>query len=326
MEAPDDIYLGSWTDWTKGPILGATLTVTRRDGTLFIAFLAFFVALVGTRFWRIVCVVLYYAYSEKSPSDGVHHQRQALLRNAPNPEAALWTISNMGISWRNHARRLWNRLLPPFGMALACIVGFTLASGFSSRVAALSGAEVLLQGKNCSFLPSDRNMSTYGDTEGPYLTAAMISAEAYARRCYGNTRSNIGCNIYVKKALPPKVLDTDAECPFDRKLCKSQRGNLYLDTGLLDSLHDFGRNTPPNQRIQWRRTLKCAPLATDGYRFTTFDSAKNQSYTTYYYGPMKNVDGTTTVNYTTQFNTNVYPEIEELTHDSGDTVRDFSVR
>jgi len=69
------VHVGAWTDWSKGYVLGATLTLTRRDSDLLIAFLALFVALMGTRFWRIVCLFLHFIYSQDSPHDGVHYQR-----------------------------------------------------------------------------------------------------------------------------------------------------------------------------------------------------------------------------------------------------------
>jgi hypothetical protein len=321
-----DVQLGVWTDWSRGRVFGATLTCTRQDGNLLIAFLAFFVALVGTRFWRLVCLILHHTYSNENPSDGVHHQRQVLLRNTPNPEAALGTIANMGFSWRHNAKRVWVRLLPLFGLALACLTGFILAGGFSSRVATLVSSEVLLSGANCGFLGDDGNMSTYGDTVGSQTAQKMIAAENYARQCYSSVSAGVSCGTYVKKQLPPAVVDTNASCPFDNKVCSHTAGNLFIDTGLLDSHDDFGRNTPTNRRIQLRRTIHCAPLATEGYRFRTYDEAKNQSYTTYYYGPLQNVNQSMTVNYTTQFTNNMYPDVEELTQNGGDTVHDFSVR
>ncbi|KAE9364713.1 hypothetical protein N431DRAFT_355340 [Stipitochalara longipes BDJ] len=321
-----DVQLGAWTDWSRGRVFGATLTFTRQDGNLLIAFLAFFVALVGTRFWRLVCLILHHIYSKENPSDGLYHQRQVLLRNTPNPEAALVTIANMGFSWRRNARRVWARLLPLFGLAMACLTGSILAGGFSSRVATLVSSEVLLSGANCGFLGNNNNMSTYGDTVGSQMSESMVAAENYARQCYSSASVGVSCGTYVKKQLPLAVVDTNASCPFDARICNHTAGNLFIDTGLLDSHYDFGRNTPTNRRVQFRRTVHCAPLATEGYRFRTYDVAKNQSYTTYYYSPLENVNQSMTVNYTTQFSNNVYPDIEELTHNGGDTVHDFSVR
>jgi hypothetical protein len=38
------VYLGKWTNWSRGPVFGATLTLSREDANLLIAFVAFFVA------------------------------------------------------------------------------------------------------------------------------------------------------------------------------------------------------------------------------------------------------------------------------------------
>ncbi len=136
--------VGAWTDWSRGAVYGATLTLYRRDGDLLIAFVAFFVAYVGTRFWRLLCVILHYIYSSGDARDGVHHQRQVLLRNAPNAEAALWTLTDIGLAWRKIAERVWVRLLPIVGLAVACIVGFTLAGVFSS-----ASLPLFLTAKSC---------------------------------------------------------------------------------------------------------------------------------------------------------------------------------
>ncbi|KAK6211789.1 hypothetical protein LQW54_005648 [Pestalotiopsis sp. IQ-011] len=40
-------HIGTWTNWSRGPIMGATLTLKRQDADLLIALTAFFVAFVG---------------------------------------------------------------------------------------------------------------------------------------------------------------------------------------------------------------------------------------------------------------------------------------
>jgi len=66
--------------------------------------------------------------------------------------------------------------------------------------------------------------------------------------------------------------------------------------------------------MQYRRRLHCAPLATEGYRFRTYDGPGSQSHTTYHYGGLQNVNGNTTLNYTARFSNNFYVDVEELTH------------
>jgi len=265
-----EVHVGAWTDWSRGKVLGATLTLTREDSGLLIAFLAFFIGLVGTRFWRIGCLILHFIYSKDCPTDGVHQQRQAFLRNSPNPESAIWTLADIAISWRRNAKRVWARLLSLIALALACFVGFIFAGGYSSRAVIFGSPEVLLSGANCAFVIGDwTNMSIYGSTVGPMFTQAITAAENYARSCYNLAPGSASCSTsFVKRDLPPAFVDTNAGCPFaDSKICKSSSGNLFIDTGFLDSHFDFGRNTPPNRRMQYRRRLHCAPLATEGYRF-----------------------------------------------------------
>ncbi len=58
----------------------------------------------------------------------------------------------MGLSWRHKAEQVWTRLFPTLGLAIACIVGFILAGGFSSRIATLVSTEVLLSGRIAGLL------------------------------------------------------------------------------------------------------------------------------------------------------------------------------
>lgn len=52
------VYLGTWTNWSRGRVMGATLTTTRQYGNLFIAFTAFFVGFVASRFWKMAWLVI----------------------------------------------------------------------------------------------------------------------------------------------------------------------------------------------------------------------------------------------------------------------------
>lgn len=40
------VHIGIWTNWSRGEILGLTLTLKRREGNLLLAFTAIFVAFV----------------------------------------------------------------------------------------------------------------------------------------------------------------------------------------------------------------------------------------------------------------------------------------
>ena len=95
-----DIYTGTWTDWSRGRILGGTLTTTSTHGGLLIAFLSLYVTVAGTCFWRIGCFVFHYVYSTEAPRDAFYHQRQAVLRNAANATTGITILFQMFFAWR----------------------------------------------------------------------------------------------------------------------------------------------------------------------------------------------------------------------------------
>lgn len=70
------VYLGTWTNYSRGRILGATLTLESRYGLLLLSFTATFVGFVASRFWRIITLILHRIYSTPEPRDALHHQRQ----------------------------------------------------------------------------------------------------------------------------------------------------------------------------------------------------------------------------------------------------------
>lgn len=76
---PYPVYVGAWTNWSRGRVLGATLTLSRRDADLLIAFTAFFVAFVATRVWRILCFAIHRFCSKKTPQNAIYHQHQVSL-------------------------------------------------------------------------------------------------------------------------------------------------------------------------------------------------------------------------------------------------------
>ncbi|KAB5576596.1 hypothetical protein GE09DRAFT_627098 [Coniochaeta sp. 2T2.1] len=279
------VYLGLWTNWSRGPVFGATLTVTQSNANLLIAFLSFFVTYVGTRFWRIACLVIHYSYSSHAPGDGLYHQRQAILRNSTNAEDGLYTILCLGWVWRRIARQTWYRVIPLIIFASICVVGWTLAAGFSSNISTAVGNEVLLRGSNCGAIDMDLD-DTLVDLEvfyNPYTAKQMMSAGTYAQQCYSGDASNSQyCSTYVKKNITSTV-NTTASCPFDKKICLSDDANIVVDTGYLDSHEHFGINAPLSERFQYRRVVSCAPLTTENYT-TQRNVSSDRSYTRYMYG------------------------------------------
>lgn len=264
----NDIYLGIWTNWSYGSIRGATLTLTRRDGGLLTAFLALFVTVAGTSFWRIACFALHHLLSSETARDGIYHQCQAILRNAGNGTSGLWSLLWINWAWRKHTQaQPYRRIMPLITIALTALFGFALAGIFSSRVSTSMGNEVLLSGQNCGILTVDNiGEKDYWGTLLPYSTQRTVSSANYAQGCYKNDTIIQDCPTYLHKSLPWKS-EHDVGCPFPGhdKICRSNSTNLRLDTGYLNSNSDLGINTPPGDQFLYRSMIECAPLNTKGY-------------------------------------------------------------
>jgi hypothetical protein len=268
--------------------MGATLTIGRQEGTLLIAFTAFFIGLVATRFWRVTCWILSRIYPDPGPHDALHHQRQAVLRNSPTSDSALWLFCQLSWSWRKRSRNVIRRTSPTIICATVSICAFIAAGGFSSRISSGITNAVLLKGNNCAIVYTNgdgADNTTVQESLGlfyPYTSQMVQSAAEYARQCYlANASSFLNCDTFVQSRLASSI-DINANCPFDNAICRSSTSNLRLDTGVLDSREAFGVNSPDDERIGFRMALHCAPLKTEGFSNETSNYSRN--YTQYYYG------------------------------------------
>lgn len=301
-----EIVTGFWTNWSRGLVFGQTLTLTRRDGDLLIAFIALFVTIVGTSFWRIVCFGLHTTFSTDSTRDGVYHQRQAILRNSANGASGLCRFASAMWAWRNRDSKPFRRIGPLIVFTTLFIFAFGVASGFSSKVSTGVGNEVLIQTPDFG-ISVGKNL-TWAQTLKiwyPLYSRTVLSHSTYAQQCYTNDTSTANCNKYVKPRLDARI-QRNASCPFDADMCKLPDQNVLLDTGLLDFNDDFGVNLPPKWRFQYRQTMHCAPIVTDGYKeafpeknetwYGDEDRTwKKPAHTVYYYGqaPFENVTNAT---------------------------------
>lgn len=267
-----DVHLGFWTEWGQGRINGATLTLTRRDGGFLMSFVAIFIALSGKSLWRICCFIIHRSLSTTLPQDGLHHQRQAILRNADTPEGGAWKLAEALIAWRKHARRPILRLLPLALLAFVTFTALLIGGIFSSRVATDGGSEVLLTGKRCGPATS-ANVTTQADSDKyfdwqiPYTAARATAYSNYAMQCYTDAKNSDDCHLYVKPSISTNITKR-ASCPFAEEMCKSKGENIIVDSGFINSHHDLGINAPAEERFDLRLLYNCAPISSEGFKKT----------------------------------------------------------
>jgi hypothetical protein len=212
------VHLGTWTNWSHGPIYGATLTLTRRNGGLLSAFITLFVTYVGTRFWRIVCFLIHHTLSAADSSqDGLYHQRQAILRNSSTGLGGIWAFLQLIWAWKRHStiRNVLSRLVPIVSFSFASITGFAVAGIFSSQISTKSGNEVLVSSVRPGFfdIALDTNVSAFMETVQPWASRRDVQDANYARQCYQPRPSDVNCPTYVKHSLPI-IATRNASCPF----------------------------------------------------------------------------------------------------------------
>lgn len=293
-----NIYLGVWTNWSNGTVMGATFTTTRKQGDLLIAFTGFLVPFVASRFWSIFCLAFHQFYSTSESRDALHHQRQVILRNSSSPDSGLVSLVSLLWAWRKSANQNSSRLLPVILFAICCISAFTIAGGFSSQISSAPGDEVLINGNQCGIAYWPNSTIEGAANTKPFSRASSRFNDAanYAQQCYSSTSSGLlDCDKFVVKNLPTAITKNDSSCPFQGNICRSNKTNLLLDTGYIDSNNELGLNYPENQRFRFRYVLQCAPLITQGY--TSRVTIGNTTWVRYNYGSLDS-GNTTLYNFT----------------------------
>jgi hypothetical protein len=299
------VYLGLWTNWSQGRILGSTLTLTKSNGALVIAFAAFFITIIATRFWRMACVVAHQVYcrSVPEPRDVLYHHRQAILRNAPTAISGLRSFILVLHAHRKSTRQLFIRTFPILLFSLFSIAGFTVLTYFLPQITTSMSDQVLLVGDHCGQIfegsAESEDYKKYLSTLNIYIRTQMSDAENYAQQCYSESSQTLQCSAFVTTRIPSTV-NTTADCPFRPGVCRLDGSNIRLDTGLIDLNRYTGINIPVNEGMSVRRSLHCAPLQTDGY--TSSYQVENRNFTRYHYGSYRNADpGQPYPNATAQF-------------------------
>jgi len=137
-------YTGFWINWDKGRVLGSTLTLTSRNGAIFLAFLVIFVGFVAAQSWKTarflahhhrLCRQLSVAEGNakepppgvtRNPQNGLFYQQQLVLRNEASDQAAAWTFFSLARVWRSHTTYIFHQSAPLIILAtihtMACSV------------------------------------------------------------------------------------------------------------------------------------------------------------------------------------------------------------
>lgn len=296
-------YTGLWINWSRGSIVGSTLTLDKSNGGLLTAFLAVFVSAAGGATWSIMSFALHQIRAKQEYQDGLHHQQQAIFRNSGSPVRTSWQMLQLAWYWRRSVKRNLIRTIPLAALAVLNLALFGVAGVFSSQVTKAPGNETLTRSGNCGTF----TLSTTASVEATFAWAAAmrdasISAAAYQKACYDNPDDALQCGHFIQRNLP-WTSDESAPCPFSPKMCLLGENTAYrMDTGFIDSHEGLGINAPQKNRVQLRKVTTCAPIQTFGFISRGKDLDKDSdtygdTYLNFFYG---NYSGD---NMTYQYNT-----------------------
>ncbi|KAL8932888.1 MAG: hypothetical protein Q9211_006072 [Gyalolechia sp. 1 TL-2023] len=303
LPAESQIYTGPWINWSRGYVLGSTITLSQRNGSLLTAFLGIFVTAAGTACWRILSFLVHQYQAKQVLNDAVHHQQQVILRNSGTPAEAAWQMTQLAWHWRKMANKPKSvlRSLPVVILAVCNMLLFSIAGVFSAEVTKAAGNETLIRSPNCGYL----QQRTFREDLPVFDTIAAansldvndtLAASAYSRACYGNSQSGSQCYQYPTPYIP-WTNKTDVPCPFGDNICKDM-GGFEMDSGLIDSHEMLGINAKTSDRVQYRKVTTCSVLRTQEYAYE-FNSS-GQQLIRYNYGTMFDDNKS----YTFEYNTN----------------------
>jgi len=257
--ASGSIYTGLWLNHSRNSILGATLTLSSKDGAILIAFLATLVTAAGSAAWRISKYALHQTRSNNKPHDALFYQQQVILKNSSSALGSALTFLRVAWAWRKHERRKiwksWTLLFVVVSILLSVL--FTIAAIFSSQVTQSAGVAFLIRSPNCGLW--DFDAQDFLKWEVKVLNDSHV-AENYARACYNGGSGNPRlCETYKVPSIE-WTTDQNASCPFASVACDNFSTPLSMDTGYLDSHEIFGLNAVHSERVVVRKKVSCSPL------------------------------------------------------------------
>ena len=136
LDASDYIYQGCWINWSKGRLLGSTITLTSTNSTLLTNILAVFVTIAGGQFWMILRFALYQLRASQNTnrqSNTLYHKEQVVLRNTTSSLNAAQLFLKLRWESRRNVRSASHNI-PLVVIAVLSAAFFFVAAAFSNTL------------------------------------------------------------------------------------------------------------------------------------------------------------------------------------------------
>jgi hypothetical protein len=258
MSEIEDMFVkqGYWTNWSRGPVMGAKITTNAVTANILIVVLTILVTIAVNQLWSLFTFLYHQLRARGAPSDGLFWQQQALLRTFPTPASLMTDSVKLWWSWRRITEMTFLRSMFPIGIASLFLAGSIATSIFATSIVSTSDLEALVRSPYCGrYNPSKAT----DEAENTRVSLILPIIQTYARDCYHNHNRTSRChNTFIKPSISFKV--DVAECPWAASMCPAHNGPiLSMDSGLLDESY-FGFNVERHNNVRFRKRSVCNVL------------------------------------------------------------------
>ena len=299
------IATGLWWDYSKPPILAATITLPVDSGSTLLSGLTLLVSIAGASFWNIVAFLLHHWRAKRLPASTFYLQHQTCLRNSANAIRAIWEALKIHQAWS--AKRPDQLLLQTCLVAIPAFVVwtcFSTAAIFTSSVTNKAYASVVarLQPRNCGYWVTNTTTNEGAIAMATMQAADAIQARSHVANFYSNSSISTARPVFTRPTLP-YIVSRSAPCPIPA----AQRCVLGPDKAFsvvsefLDSHEMLGVNARPEDRISLQMSLTCSPVLTKDLERRTPNG--NYIFIDYILGPIRNFNISQEPNSTYRYST-----------------------
>ncbi|KAJ9602498.1 hypothetical protein H2200_013041 [Cladophialophora chaetospira] len=257
----EPVQTGFWIDYSKGVILGPTLTCKAPWDSLLVTAASVTIQIIGSAVWILAA---YWLHQCLTPSDDKYQdefeaQRSVVLRNS-GAVSILLSLYSIGKTWHGHIPKARRRALITMIMPCVLIIGFAIAGVLIGSVALdPQKSHALVRPSLCGNMMVKFSAGSDGDIKlTPYYlhNNTTIRAKIYAQDCYVHEGwSSSQCNSFAVSTLPYQ--NSTAPCPFEAGSCATSQAVSY--TTMLDSHEDLGINAKGQDRLRYGYNLTCVP-------------------------------------------------------------------
>lgn len=259
--------------------MGVTLTLPAFYTYFVISAVTMLVDVIGAQIWKILIFCIHRFRSTSEPSDGLHFQTQAALRNKYTGGSTLWRLIRLTWAWRKKTDGAFRRTLPLIIIAAIHLIFFVALGLLASQITE-TNSKVRVKSDVCGWVDQSILASTseatidWSDADAIAVSGLSLyrKSAAYVSQCYAsNETQKQVCQAMIQDRLSSKI-DKEAACPFVEGTCSTKA--YSLDSGLIDASSHLGMNIPIDANIQLRKVTTCAPLLIEEKYSTPFQAAR----------------------------------------------------